>query len=884
MGFPYPRSGCGYSRRFILEQLEDRIMLDAAPAALPQEQVDHSQDAATSAGDSADHLAADNAYPQSNSGSLDEIYQAALTQVIMATAQDNAGGAPASDCVRVVALSSDIHGAEALAGATQSNVVTIVYDPAAQSPADLLKLIGDALDGRRASSIAFATHELGEGQFQLTEGLSVNAVTLETNPELQDFWIGVGADLAEHGRIDLLACGLASTEEGALLISRLEALTGAQVAASTNATGNPVNGGDWILETHNLDLVPLYFIDDRLERFEGTMAVEWHTIIPADGLPGDQFGYGVSIDGNTIVAGGMEQNVSGPERDRGVAYVFQFNGTDWVEVQKIVPNYADLVDYAVSTAVQGDTAVVGDLYTTYNFPPDYAYRPGAAHVFDSVAGTWSETKMLWGYDPTNPQPISSQLESFEQFGRSVAINGDTIAVGCLSDGFINVGNTEWEGPGSVYVFSRNAGGPDNWGFVQKIQATEPQTLGDYFGYSIAMDADTMIISAKFDDHPDVPFPRNGAGAAYVFEWDAGTGMWTQAQKFTGHDIVYGDQFGQSAAMYGDWAVVTADYKDVNGVTDAGAAYVFRVDAGTGQYVETQELIASDGAAGDKFGRYCAMSQDYIIVSANKADTSAGADTGAVYVYKYNPGAGEWGVKDPITGCCVENMKLVPADAVAKDYFGTTVALFDHPTLGNVLVSGSPHYGDSSQAGKVYVITLDEPPPPPPPPAPDTGPDTDGGNTYEDHPLVVEGPTGLGAPTVHATDIGEVHTPPWLIPPEDLSYRGSAGERATEHAGEEPLPSAEAGAAHSPHGTPAEEPIGLYGFHEQLSAGKVLVFNFDDFHFTDLATDLVVFPSSAEHAATGLYDHARAIKAGKALLFNMDEITFMDVLTSGADLS
>ncbi len=114
---------------------------------------------------------------------------------------------------------------------------------------------------KKADSIAFATHDLGAGQFHLVGWVHGKPWQLWLgNTELQGFWVSVGDLLTANGRIDILSCDLAGTQEGGLLISQMENLTGHQVAASDDATGNPSYGADWVLETDNVDLVATYFV------------------------------------------------------------------------------------------------------------------------------------------------------------------------------------------------------------------------------------------------------------------------------------------------------------------------------------------------------------------------------------------------------------------------------------------------------------------------------------------------------------------------------------------------------------------------------------------------------------------------------------------------
>lgn len=195
----------------------------------------------------------------------------------LATAPDEEtaldGQADASDYqVRAMVISSNLEDGEDLAAAVRDDVVTVTYNANRDTPDDILRMVSEALDGREADSIAFATHDMGEGRFHLTGEYSVTAGSLLDNPEISAFWEGIGDLMSEDGRIDLMACDLAATAEGELLLSVLEGITGADVAASDDATGNVEDGGDWLLEAGYVDLAAVYFKEEKLGEYDGVMA------------------------------------------------------------------------------------------------------------------------------------------------------------------------------------------------------------------------------------------------------------------------------------------------------------------------------------------------------------------------------------------------------------------------------------------------------------------------------------------------------------------------------------------------------------------------------------------------------------------------------------
>jgi len=100
-------------------------------------------------------------------------------------------------------------------------------------------------------------------------------------------------------------------------------------------------------------------------------------------------------------------------------------------------------------------------------------------------------------------------EMGDLFGSAVAVDRDTMAVGAISDD-----NAE-EASGSVYIFSRNQGGADSWGFVTRVFAPDGG-LGDYFGNSVSLSGDILVVGAIYAD--DV---GEDSGSAYIFSRNHG---------------------------------------------------------------------------------------------------------------------------------------------------------------------------------------------------------------------------------------------------------------------------------------------------------------------------------------------------------------------------
>ena len=68
-------------------------------------------------------------------------------------------------------------------------------------------------------------------------------------------------------RLDLLACCLAKNPNFKFARGVLEMVTGLKLTSSDDITGN-IDGGDWVLESGNVNLIGTYFMEDTEERLQ----------------------------------------------------------------------------------------------------------------------------------------------------------------------------------------------------------------------------------------------------------------------------------------------------------------------------------------------------------------------------------------------------------------------------------------------------------------------------------------------------------------------------------------------------------------------------------------------------------------------------------------
>jgi FG-GAP repeat len=344
-----------------------------------------------------------------------------------------------------------------------------------------------------------------------------------------------------------------------------------------------------------------------------------------DGLARDFFGWSVAISGDTVVVGAFGADI-GTQVDQGAAYIFEGGANDWNQVKKLVAvDGAAFDNFGNAVAIaEGANIVVVAAASDDNEDIAFGEDQGSTHIFYRNRGgdnAWGRVKKL----------LATGAQEDDYFGNSIAISDDTIAVGTpYSEPGPN--NSTISNIGSVYIFSRNQGGQDNWGLVKEIVARDAANY-DNFGSSVAMDGSILVVGAPFDGF----FTTYSQGSAYIFQRDrGGINNWGHAKKLFASDGESRDTFAASVAISNNLVVVGVPYDDTIKAgqnQNRGSAYVFsRNLGGSNAWGLRNKLIASDSANGDSLGSAVSIDGGTIAVGANQDDIDTNVNQGSVYIY------------------------------------------------------------------------------------------------------------------------------------------------------------------------------------------------------------------------------------------------------------
>ena len=331
---------------------------------------------------------------------------------------------------------------------------------------------------------------------------------------------------------------------------------------------------------------------------------ETAVLTASDGQALDWFGVDVAISGDTVVVGAQLSDAVADAS--GAAYIFEREGGVWREVTRLVASDGEHNDdFGIGVEIDRDTVVIGALLKNTEAGRD----AGAAYVYQRDRGgpdAWGEVVRL----------VAGDGAFNDRFGRSVDVSGDTIAVGA------SLADAPAANAGAVYLFERNAGGPDAWGEVAKLVASDAQT-GDNLGFGVAIDGQTLVAGAHL----------GGAGSAYVFQRDPlGGDAWNELAELQGPTDPLA-QFGRVVDLRGGAIVVGAPHE----ANVAGAAYLFEQQA-NGEWSPAGRLALAAFEFPDQLGWGVAIDGGTAVVGAPHADL-AGSDVGAAIVASGVPTGG-----------------------------------------------------------------------------------------------------------------------------------------------------------------------------------------------------------------------------------------------------
>ncbi len=334
-------------------------------------------------------------------------------------------------------------------------------------------------------------------------------------------------------------------------------------------------------------------------------------------------------------------------------------------VEKTIAAPAANTGFGNSLALEGDLLLAGaplrNVGVTQGAGSVYVYRRD-----QGGAGQWGLAATL-----TAPTAVEGG-----QFGRSVALEGATLALSALK-------STASSDAPACYLFARNPGAVPTFPHVATFtDAGDALPAADNFQMVAASGETVLLGNPSFNAAGGV----QNSGRALLIE--RLTGWWTRVASPGAAELAAGMEFGAAVAMEGDLLAVGAPgyHNIVQGGPNAGAVFIFT----RGNDLWTLQRKIEGGSltqAGDRFGASVALCGDLLAVGAPGRDSPRLLVNrpGEVYLFRqHGDDSYDWD----------EVRRLAPVGANQPANYGHALALDE-----NWLAVGYPY---ATGGGRVYM--------------------------------------------------------------------------------------------------------------------------------------------------------------------------------------
>ncbi len=261
--------------------------------------------------------------------------------------------------------------------------------------------------------------------------------------------------------------------------------------------------------------------------------IEEAELTPSSATTFSSFGAACDIDGDVILVGAVADDVDGVH-STGSAFVYGFDGNQWLEQQKLVAS-----DRAEEDRFGAEVAIDGGVLAISAPWEDDPARSGSIYVFNHDGNQWTESQKLKANDG-RPR---------DELGTSLDLEGNRLVSGAFHD------DPSGDDSGSAYLFQFNG---TDWVQGPRLVASDGQA-GDIFGFSVALDGNLLVVGAPRADE---------TGAAYVFEREATT--WTERQKILPCDAASTAFTANAVGIHAGTVAVSSVGADAS----VGATYVY----------------------------------------------------------------------------------------------------------------------------------------------------------------------------------------------------------------------------------------------------------------------------------------------------------------------
>lgn len=322
-------------------------------------------------------------------------------------------------------------------------------------------------------------------------------------------------------------------------------------------------------------------------------------LVAPDADPGDRFGASVALDGDLAVVGASLDDEAAD--DAGAVYVYRAGVDGWTLEAKLFNDQPEAGDlFGVSVALSDDHLAVGAV-----LDDEAADRSGSVTVF--ARDGWTREATL----------VGSDAGERDRFGRSVAWAGSTLVVGAPSH------DTDEALAGAVYAFDRSG---DGWDETAHLDGHRHDA---WLGWDVDGSRDRIVAGAP-REASDV-----GEETGMAVTWRRTLEGWERSATIEPDPPEDGEWFGAAVALSGGTLAVGAPRSDGGGLShpaaeDVGSVHVLHLVDGL--WLQVEELVHRDGAAGDMLGWGVELGGGTLAAGAARDDVR-GTDDGSVRLWR-----------------------------------------------------------------------------------------------------------------------------------------------------------------------------------------------------------------------------------------------------------
>ncbi len=251
---------------------------------------------------------------------------------------------------------------------------------------------------------------------------------------------------------------------------------------------------------------------------------------------------------------------------------------------------------------------------------------------DRSGGTW--TGRVWAYSRSgntwsnNQNFVPPNITANDNFGWAIDITGNSTAV--IGGRAETVGGVS--DAGAAYIYTRSG---TNWSRVADLTQSDP-TFNVLYGGGVGISGQTAVVAAQ---------QFAGGGKVYIWYNTSGNN-WSLQTTLSG--AASGDSFGNRVAIDGDTLAVSAPYADVSGVSNRGLIYIYTRSGTTWSLQQTINHGTINSSATDQGANGLVLKNNTLIFSSNKYVPSGSSNTNVGGVFVYTRSGTTWSHEATIT--------------------------------------------------------------------------------------------------------------------------------------------------------------------------------------------------------------------------------------------